>query len=47
VREQREMAAKAKEYRLRFLRELKPEHPLYHTPEALAVRDANRNGKPV
>jgi hypothetical protein len=36
---QRERGAKAaKAYRLNFLRNLKPEHPLYRTPEARAAR---------
>ena len=38
VRERREAAQKVKEYRLNFPRGLKPEHPLYRTPEACAAR---------
>ena len=38
VKEQRETVRKAKEYRLNFLRGLSPEHPLYNSPEARAVR---------
>lgn len=34
VKEQRQAADMAREYRLRFLRGLKPEHPLYLTDEA-------------
>lgn len=42
IREKRELAQKAKEFRINFLRSLKPEHPLYGSPEARAVR-----GEPV
>jgi len=38
VKERREMAQKAKDFRQSFLRNLKPEHPLYKTPEARAAR---------
>ena len=38
VRERRAVADKAKEYRVNFLRGLKPEHPLYKTSEARAAR---------
>ena len=38
LREQRTVATKAREYRLKFLRELKPEHPLYKSPEAREAR---------
>jgi len=38
VKEQREVAAKAREFRTGFLRNLKPEHPLYHSAEARAAR---------
>ena len=38
VREQREGAQKAREFRLNFLRNLKPEHPLYRSPEACCAR---------
>lgn len=37
-RQQKEMAAKAAEYRIKFLRGLKPEHPLYNSSEARAAR---------
>jgi four helix bundle protein len=38
VKERRETARKAKDFRLNFLRNLKPEHPLYKSPEARAAR---------
>jgi four helix bundle protein len=38
VKEKRESAEKAREFRLNFLRNLKPEHPLYNSPEARAAR---------
>lgn len=38
TRAQREVDQKAKDFRLRFLRGLKPEHPLYHSDEALVAR---------
>ena len=38
VRQKREIADKAKSYRLTFLRGLKPEHPLYKSTEARAAR---------
>ena len=38
VKERRETAQKAKDFRQNFLRNLKPEHPLYKTPEARAAR---------
>jgi len=38
VKEKREVAQKAREYRLNFLRGLKPEHPLYNSSEARAAR---------
>jgi four helix bundle protein len=41
-RERREMADKARSFRSNFLRNLKPEHPLYGSPEARAAR-----GEPV
>src|ERR1019366_1882352 len=41
-RERREMADKARSFRVNFLRSLKPSHPLYASPEARAVR-----GEPV
>ncbi len=37
-REQREMTRKAQEFRVNFLRNLKPEHPLYRSEEARAAR---------
>jgi len=40
VKDKRETALKAKEYRLNFLRNLNPEHPLYNSPEACAARGA-------
>ena len=42
VKERRETAQKAKDFRLNFLRNLKPDHPLYKSPEARAAR-----GEPV
>lgn len=41
-RDSREVARKAREFRLNFLRHLKPDHPLYHSTEARAAR-----GEPV
>jgi four helix bundle protein len=42
-RASRRAAEAAREFRLNFLRELKPEHPLYNTSEARAARgDQNR-----
>ena len=38
VKEQREAAQKAKDFRQNFLRNLKPEHPLYHSAEARTAR---------
>ncbi|HEY5912843.1 MAG TPA: four helix bundle protein [Verrucomicrobiae bacterium] len=37
-RERREVAEKARKFRLEFLRKLKPDHPLYNTPEAQEAR---------
>jgi hypothetical protein len=37
-RERRELADKARSFRVNFLRDLKPDHPLYASPEALAAR---------
>ena len=37
-RERREMADKARSFRSNFLRNLKPDHPLYKSPEARAAR---------
>lgn len=42
VKQQRETAQKIKEFRVNFLRSLKPDHPLYNSPEARAAR-----GEPV
>jgi hypothetical protein len=41
-RERREVADKARSFRMNFLRNLKPDHPLYSSPEARAAR-----GEPV
>jgi hypothetical protein len=38
VKEKREAAQKSRDFRLSFLRNLKPEHPLYKSPEARAAR---------
>jgi four helix bundle protein len=38
VREKREAARKARDFRLNFLRGLKPDHPLYRSTEARAAR---------
>lgn len=38
LRQKREAAEKAREFRLNFLRQLKPGHPLYASPEAAAAR---------
>ena len=38
VKAQREAAARARDYRLHFLRDLKPSHPLYNSSEARAAR---------
>jgi hypothetical protein len=38
VKERRESAQKAKDFRLIFLRNLKPEHPLYKSTEARIAR---------
>ena len=38
VRQQREVADKARNFRLNFLRNLKPDHPLYKSAEARAAR---------
>ena len=38
VKQGREVAQKARDFRLNFLRTLKPEHPLYNSPEAQAAR---------
>lgn len=49
-RQTRQIAQNAKDFRTNFLRNLKPNHPLYHTPEARAARGegdrrAMANGK--
>jgi four helix bundle protein len=41
-REKRQMADRARGFRLSFLRNLKPDHPLYASPEARAAR-----GEPI
>jgi four helix bundle protein len=38
MKEGREAVARARDYRLNSLRDLKPEHPLYSSPEARAAR---------
>jgi len=38
VKERREAATKARDFRTGFLRNLKPEHPLYNSPEARVAR---------
>ena len=38
LKEKREVAQKAQDFRLNFLRNLKPEHPLYRSAEACAAR---------
>ncbi|MBI3849910.1 MAG: four helix bundle protein [Verrucomicrobia bacterium] len=42
VKERRETAQKAKDFRLNFLRNLRPDHPLFNSPESRAAR-----GEPV
>ena len=37
-KEKREVAQKARDFRISFLRGLKPEHPLYNSPEARSAR---------
>jgi four helix bundle protein len=44
VRQRERTASAARKYRLDFLRNLKPEHPLYHSAEARAAR--GETGKP-
>ena len=45
-RRSREETKKADDFRLDFLRMLKPQHPLYHTPEARAARgEGGADGK--
>ena len=38
VKEKREAAQSARDFRLNFLRNLKPDHPMYHSLEARAAR---------
>lgn len=38
VKERREVAQKARDFRLNFLRNLAPSHPLYNSPEARSAR---------
>ncbi len=38
VKERRAAAAKARDFRTGFLRNLKPDHPMYNSPEARAAR---------
>ncbi len=38
VKQRRDVAQKAREFRLNFLRNLKPDHPLYNSSEARAAR---------
>lgn len=38
TRQKQEVAAKAREFRVNFLRKLKPNHPLYNSPEARVAR---------
>jgi four helix bundle protein len=45
VKQHREAAAKAATFRLNFLRSLKPEHPLYDSPEAQAARGERELGE--
>jgi four helix bundle protein len=42
MRQRRETAEKAHKYRLDFLRNLKPDHPLYHSDEARTARAEGR-----
>ena len=44
VRDARHAATVAREYRLNFLRNLKPEHPLYRSAEARAARGEQEEG---
>ena len=44
-KERRAVAEKARGFRLNFLRNLKPEHPLYRTPEARAARGESEAGE--
>jgi len=44
LRARREAAQKARDFRLNFLRNLKPEHPLYNSSEARAARGEEAEG---
>ena len=44
-RKTRETAKKVTDFRMRFLQSLKPDHPLYQTPEARAARGEMADGK--
>lgn len=44
TRRDKQVKDAARDFRLRFLRGLKPEHPLYHTPEARAARGEETAG---
>jgi four helix bundle protein len=44
IKEKREAAQKALDYRLNFLRQLKPEHPLFKSAEARAARGETGTG---
>ena len=43
-RKTRETAKKVTDFRMRFLQSLKPDHPLYQTPEARAARGEMADG---
>jgi len=45
VRQQRDAAAADRNFRLKFLRMIKPTHPLYNTSEARAARGEPEEGK--
>jgi four helix bundle protein len=45
AKQQRETAQKAKDFRISFLRNLKPEHPLYKSSEARAARGEISSGE--
>jgi len=45
VRQQHEAADKARSFRINFLRNLKPGHPLYSSPEARAARGEPEQGE--
>ena len=44
ARREKQVKDAVSEFRLRFLRGLKPEHPLYHSPEARAARGEREEG---